>query len=283
MSVDYEVSDSIAVITLNRPDVLNAFNQSMVGLMTDALDAADRDDEVHSVIITGRGRAFCAGADLSGDDRFDGVLKAPQAVPRDGGGEVTLRIFGMHKPVIAAINGAAVGVGATMILPADFRLASSTARFGFVFARRGINMESCSSWFLPRLVGLEKSLEWVYTGRVFGADEALSAGLIRSIHEPDDLLPAARAFAHELRSASSSVSLAACRQLMWRMLGAPHPVIANRIESRTLNVLMRSGDAAEGVASFLEKRDAVFRDQVSTELPPDLFDDWPPPAFPDWR
>jgi enoyl-CoA hydratase/carnithine racemase len=282
MDIEYDVDEGIATVTLNRPEVMNAFRRSMVEQMTEALDRADSDDAVHSVIITGSGRAFCAGADLSGGDRFDSIVKSPDFVPRDGGGVVALRMFAMRKPVIAAVNGAAVGIGATITLPADFRLAASTARFGFVFARRGVTMEACSSWFLPRLVGMDKGLEWVYSGRVFDADEALSSGLVRSVHAADELIQAARSLALDLSRASSSVSIALCRQMMWRMTGAPHPIIANRVESRALNVSMRSADATEGVASFFERRAADFRGRVSTEVPYDLFQDWPQPVFSDW-
>ncbi len=282
MEIEYEVDEGIATVTLNRPEALNAFIMPMIEQLTNALDRADQDDAVHAVILTGSGRAFCAGADLSGEDRWDSIVSSTDSVPRDAGGLVALRMFSMRKPVIAAINGAAVGVGATITLPADFRLASTAARFGFMFARRGISMESCSSWFLPRLVGMDKSLQWVYSGEIFGAEEALSSGLVRSVHPPEELMPAARSLAFDLHSRSSSVSIALCRQMMWRMLGAPHPIVANRVESRALSVSMTSVDAVEGVNSFFEKREANFEGRVSAEQLEDVFRDWPVPVYPDW-
>ncbi|MGZ4679838.1 MAG: enoyl-CoA hydratase-related protein, partial [Ilumatobacteraceae bacterium] len=232
------------------------------------------DDDVRAVIVTGAGRGFCAGADLStGGATFakgGSDEQTSAAVPRDGGGMVSLRIFECTKPVIAAINGAAVGVGITMALPMDIRLASTSAKIGFVFARRGIVPEACSAWFLPRLVGISQALEWCYSGRVFGADEALAGGLVRSIHEPDDLLPAARAFAAELVDQSAPVSVALTRRMLWSMLTADHPMEAHRVDSRAILQRGRSADAREGVESFLEKRPAVFTDRVSDGLP-DVF------------
>ncbi len=270
-----DLSEGIFTITLNRPDKMNAFNNAMMHDLIAAFDYADADDAVRAVIVTGAGdRAFCAGADLSaGDKTFDYAalgskpidLSHPDA--RDGGGRVTLRIFQCRKPVIGAINGAAVGVGATIQLPMDFRLASSTARFGFVFARRGIVPEAASSWFLPRLVGVSKALEWSYSGRVFDAQEALTGGLVRSIHAPGDLILAARAFAHELTHDSAAVSIALTRQMMWRMMGAAHPMEAHKLDSRAIWSRGASADAKEGVMSFLEKRNALYPDQVSTDMP----------------
>jgi enoyl-CoA hydratase/carnithine racemase len=232
--------------------------------------------------MTGSGRAFCAGADLSsGGKTFEkggSDITDKGGVVRDGGGLVSLRIFELKKPVIAAINGAAVGVGATMTLPMDIRLASTKAKFGFVFAKRGIVPEACSSWFLPRLVGISQAAEWVYTGRLFSAEEALSGGLVRSIHEPEDLLPAAYAIAREIADNTSPVSVALSRQMMWRMLGANHPMEAHRVDSRGIQMRGRSADAKEGVVSFLEKRPAVFTDKVSDGLPA-IFPNWEDPEF----
>jgi enoyl-CoA hydratase/carnithine racemase len=255
--------------------------------MIAAFDLVDGDDDVRAVIVTGDGRGFCAGADLSGggdtfaaggSDVDSGVSHGGRVVPRDGGGLVTLRIFECTKPVIAAINGPAVGVGVTMTLPMDIRMASTAAKFGFVFARRGIVPEACSSWFLPRLVGISQAAEWCYSGRVFGPDEALAGRLVRSVHAPDELLPAARAIATDIAANTSPVSVALTRQMLWRMLGADHPMEAHRIDSRGILERGRSADAAEGVTSFLEKRPAVFPMKVSDGLP-DVFPDWQPPTF----
>ena len=282
-----DVADGIATITLNRPDKLNAFTGQMMNDMIAAFDATDADDSVRVVIVTGAGRGFCAGADLSAGgstfnqsralDRASDVEKA-NAVVRDGGGRLTLRIFDSLKPVIAAVNGPAVGVGVTMQLAMDFRLASTAGRFGFVFARRGITPEACSSYFLPRLVGLQTALEWCYTGRVFTADEAKEKGLVRSVHEPDDLLPAARALAREIADNTAPVSVALTRQLLWRMLGAEHPMIAHRADSRGIQARGVSGDTREGVEAFLEKRPPRFPDKVSSDLP-DLWPQWSAPDF----
>jgi enoyl-CoA hydratase/carnithine racemase len=280
--ISYDVHDSIATLTLSRPEKLNAFTLTMMRELIDAFDLADADDAVRAVIVTGEGRAFCAGADLSGGgatfDHTQTDAHKSGRVPRDGGGVVSLRIFRSHKPVIAAINGAAVGVGATMTLPMDVRLASTAARFGFVFSRRGIVPEAASSWFLPRVVGISRALEWTYSGRVFDAEEALEGGLVRSLHAPDDLLPAARELASEIAANTSPVSVALARQMMWRMLGAGHPMSAHRVDSRAILSRGQSADAHEGVASFLEKRDAVFTDRVSDGLP-DVFPEWDEPDF----
>jgi enoyl-CoA hydratase/carnithine racemase len=255
----------------------------MMSELIAAFDASDADDDVRAVIVTGKGRGFCAGADLgAGGDTFKGgggaTPSGPENVPRDGGGMVSLRIFESTKPVIAAVNGPAVGVGVTMTLPMDVRLASTQARFGFVFARRGIVPEACSSWFLPRVVGISRAAEWVYTGRVFDADEALAGGLVRSIHDPDDLLPAARALAAEIADNTAPVSVALSRLMLWRMLGANHPMEAHKVDSRGVRVRGRSADAEEGVTAFLEKRPAVFPVKVSEGLP-DIFPGWSPPDF----
>ncbi|WP_420392080.1 crotonase/enoyl-CoA hydratase family protein [Acuticoccus sp.] len=272
-TVRVEVADRVMTVTLSRPEKLNAFNAAMREALIAAFDRADADDEVRAVIVTGEGRAFCAGADISagaggfGNPGASGDADWGDERLRDGGGLVTLRIFRCLKPVIAAVNGAAVGVGATMQLPMDVRLASDAARFGFVFARRGIVPEACSSWFLPRVVGVSTALEWCYTGRVFDAREALEAGLVRSLHAPDDLMPAARALAAEIADHAAPVSVALTRQMMWRMLGARDPMEAHRIDSRGIAARVASGDAAEGVGSFLEKRAAAFPDRVSRDMP----------------
>jgi enoyl-CoA hydratase/carnithine racemase len=269
--IAYEVTDGIATVTLDRPDKLNAFTDRMMGELLDAFDRVDADDDVRVVVLTGRGRGFCAGADLSaGGATFD-YRPATGEVPRDGGGRVSLRIFDSAKPVIAAINGPAVGVGVTMTLPCDVRLASTAARFGFVFAKRGIVPEACSSWFLPRVVGISQAAEWVYTGRVFGADEALAGGLVRSVHAPDELLGAARGLAGEMAAGTPPVSVALSRRMLWRMLGASHPGEAHRVDSLGIYLRGKSADAREGIASFLEKRPPVFPDRVSEGLP-ELFD-----------
>jgi enoyl-CoA hydratase/carnithine racemase len=281
--IAYEVADNIAAVTLDRPEQLNAFTGTMMYELLDAFDRVDADDEVRAVIVTGRGRGFCAGADLSGGgETFSrgggGESAGPQGVPRDGGGLVTLRIFRCLKPVIAAINGPAVGVGVTMTLPMDIRMASTTAKIGFVFARRGIVPEACSSWFLPRLVGIQQASEWVYTGRVMSAAEAEAGGLLRSVHPPEELLPAARALATEIAANTAPVSVALSRQMLWRMLGESHPMAAHRVDSRGILERGRSDDAREGVVSFLEKRPPAFPVRVSDGLP-DIFPGWQEPEF----
>lgn len=280
--ITYDVSDGIATITLHRPDKMNAFTGRMMHDIISALDQTDADDDVKAVIFTGSGRAYCAGADLSsGGETFakgGSDVQTKQGVPRDGGGLVSLRIFNSVKPVIGAINGAAVGVGVTMTLPMDIRLASDTAKFGFVFAKRGIVPEACSSYFLPRLVGIQQATEWVYTGRVFNADEALSGGLVRSVHAPNDLLPAARSLALEIAENTAPVSIALSRRMMWRMLGASHPMEAHRVDSRGIMERGKSADSKEGVMSFLEKRPAVYPDRVSDGMP-DIFPNWQDPEF----
>jgi enoyl-CoA hydratase/carnithine racemase len=270
--IAYDVADGVLTITLDRPDRLNAFTVTMQQELVDAFDRADADDGVRVVIITGRGRGFCAGADLGGGGGSFDRSDRQRAEFRDEGGLVSLRIFESRKPVIAAINGPAVGVGITMTLPMDIRLASDTARIGFVFARRGLVPEACSSWFLPRLVGISQAMEWVATGRVFPAEEALAGGLVRSVHPPDDLLPAAHAIAHEIVDNTSAVSVALSRQMLWRMLGASHPLDAHRVDSRGIFHMGRSPDAVEGVTSFLEKRSPRFPMRVSSDLP-GIFDE----------
>lgn len=280
--IDYAVEDRVATITLNRPDKLNAFTRTMMAEIIEALDLADADDAVRAVIVTGAGRGFCAGADLAaGAETFsDGELsdETDAEFRRDGGGTVTLRMFAMNKPIIGAINGPAVGIGATMTLPMDIRLAGDRARFGFVFTRRGIVPEACSSWFLPRIVGISRAQEWTLTGRVFDAQEALEGGLVRSVHPTDNLLPVARDLAAEIADNTAPVSVALSRLMMWRMLGAAHPMEAHRVDSRGIQLRGRSRDVAEGVMSFLEKRPAAFPDTVSADMP-DIFPDWQEPEF----
>ena len=275
-----ELNDNVVTITLNRPERLNAFTATMGDELRAAFDNADADDEVRAVIVTGAGRGFCAGADLErGGETFTGrAREESDPVPRDGGGRLTLRIFESTKPVIAAINGPAVGIGATMTLPMDVRLASESARVGFVFSRRGIVPEACSSWFLPRLVGISRAMEWVATGRVFDAKEALEGGLVRSVHPAGDLLAAAGALAREIVDNAAPVSVALARMMMWRMLGAEHPMIAHRADSRGMYYRGASADAAEGITSFLEKRPAQFTDRVSDGLP-DVMPGWTSPDF----
>lgn len=266
----YEVEENILTITLDRPEVLNAFNNNMLEELLDACDRADADDSVKAIVVTGAGRAFCAGADLSsGGKTFNSDARNDResGINPDGGGRLTLRLYELNKPIIAAINGPAVGVGVTMTLAMDIRLASTQAKFGFVFARRGIVPEACSSYFLPRAVGISKALEWCYSGKVFPAQEAMDGGLLRSLHQPEDLLTEARAIAAEIRDNTAPVSVAMVRHMMWKMLGADHPMEAHKIDSRGVYYRGRSADAKEGVESFLEKRDANYPCQVSGDMP----------------
>ena len=277
--IQYGVADNIATITLDRPDQLNAFTGRMMVELIDAFDQTDADDDVRAVIVTGAGRGFCAGADLSaGGETYDtdalGGTRERSGGPRDGGGLLTLRIFESLKPVIAAINGPAVGVGITMTLPMDIRLAADDAKIGFVFAKRGLVPEAASSWFLPRAVGVSRAMEWVATGRVFLAPEALEAGLVRSIHPKGELLDVARALGREIAENTAPVSVALSRQMLWRMLGADHPMEAHKIDSRAIDTRGASEDVREGVLSFLEKRPARYPMKVSTGMP-----DW----FPWWQ
>lgn len=281
----YDVADGIATITMHRPEKMNAFTNVMMREMCAAFDLVDADDAVRAVIVTGSGdRAFCAGADLTPDGGGDVFASRSEVETlsdervRDSGGRLTLRIFQCKKPVIGAINGAAVGIGATMQLPMDFRLASDTARFGFVFARRGIVPEAASSWFLPRLVGMQQALEWCMTGRVFNADEALQGGLVRSTHAPADLMDAARALAREIADNTAPVSIALTRAMLWRLSAAEHPMAAHQIDSRAIYRRSRSGDAKEGISSFLEKRAPVYPDKVSADMP-DFFPWWDEPVY----
>src|SRR3954454_17862523 len=275
----YDVDGPVLTITLNRPDKLNAFTFTMMKELLDAFDRADADDDVRVIIVTGAGRGVCAGADLAaGDGTFDyrdsSGAEAKIEDARDGGGLVTLRIFESTKPVIAAVNGPAVGVGVTMTLAMDVRLASNQARFGFVFARRGLVPEAASSWFLPRVVGIGQALEWVMTGRVFPAEEALAGRLVRSLHAPVDLLPAARALALEIAENTSPTSVARSRHMLWRMLGADHPMEAHKVDSRIIWERGRTADAREGVMSFLEKRPAEFPGKVSSDSDMGSFFPW---------
>lgn len=286
-TIRYEIAEQILTITLSRPEKLNAFNAAMQRELIEAFDAADRDDNIRAIIVTGAGRAFCAGADLSsGADTFDrdskrgairrladGRVDYSDANVRDGGGQVTLRIFKCLKPVIAAVNGPAVGIGVTMQLAMDIRIASEDARFGFVFSQRGIVPEAASSWFLPRIVGISQALEWCYTGRVFPAREALAGRLVSKVVPPDQLLPTARQLAGEIAARTAPVSIALIRQMMWRMLGADDPMEAHKVDSRGIYTRGRSEDVKEGVMSFLEKRPANFKNKVSSDMP-DFFPWW---------
>jgi len=287
-----DLAENIFTITINRPHKLNALNLTMIRELIDAFDQADADDAARAIIVTGAGRAFCAGADLSlGGGTFDREARAdrppvpngPDGKPdlshdsaRDGGGRMTLRMFNCRKPVIAAVNGAAVGIGVTMLLPMDARIASSEARFGFVFSQRGIVPEAASSFFLPRLVGIAQALDWCYSGRVFGPEEALAGRLVSRVVAPEDLIPAARALARSYINATAPVSVALIRQMMWRMLGASHPMEAHRIDSKAMFHRGRSADVKEGITSFLEKRPAKFTETVSRDLPELPFGEEPP-------
>jgi enoyl-CoA hydratase/carnithine racemase len=270
-TIGYSIdNDGIATVTLDRPDELNALTLQMAGELVAVMDEIDGDDEVCAAVFTGRGRAFCAGADLSGGTRIferaaaDGFQMSRDA---DYGGTISRRLFESTKPLIAAINGPAVGVGITATLPMDVRLASDTARIGFVFGRRGLVPEACSSWFLPRLVGISQALEWIYTGRLFGAAEAQRAGLVRSVHPPAELLPAAYALAREMTAHSSAVSIAISRRMLWQMLGAGSPELAHELDSRGIFYLHTDADCQEGVAAFLAKRPASFPMRVPRDLP----------------
>ena len=277
-----EVSEQILTITLNRPERLNAWTPTMAQELIEAFDQADGDDGVRVVIVTGAGRGFCAGADLAGGGETFDYREREDAdaglVPRDNGGVVVLRIYACTKPVIAAINGPAVGVGATMTLPMDIRLAADDARMGFVFVRRGIVPEACSSWFLPRIVGISRAMEWVATGRVFSAQEGLDGGLLRSLHPSGELLDAARDIAREIAEHTAPVSVALARRMLWTMLGAEHPMLAHRADSRGMFYRGQSADATEGITAFLQKRPAQFPERVS-DGPPDILPGWTAPKF----
>ena len=268
----YEVSDGILLLTLNQPEVMNAVNAGTCAELTAAFGYADNDDGVRVIIVTGAGRAFCAGANLSDDSNREAIInglagKADIAPHRDDGGVVCLRIYDMKKPVIAAINGPAVGFGITLTLPMDVRIAVKGAKMGFVFARRGIILDGAATWFLPRLVGMGAAAEWVYSGRVFSAQEAYDKRLVSELVEPEELIPRAREIATGIANNSSAISVALCRQMMWKMLGADHPMEAHILESRALNWIYGEKDVQEGVASFLEKRPARFPMKTSTDMP----------------
>jgi len=284
----YEIEDKILTITLNRPDRLNAFTGQMMDELISAFKQAGEDDDVRVIIVTGSGRGFCAGADLGAGEASFNRDKNPRSPKtedkenlewiRDGGGRTTLAIFDCPKPVIAAINGPAVGVGVTMTLPMDIRLASKKAKFGFVFARRGLVPEAASSWFLPRIVGISKALEWTYSGKVFSAEEACEGGLVRSVHEEEDLLSAAKEIATEIIENTSAVSVSMTRHMLWKMLGANHPMEAHQVDSRAIYELGKGEDVKEGVNSFLEKRSPNFPSKVSRDMP-DFFPWWDPKVF----
>ena len=284
----YELEEKILTITLNRPDRLNAFTGQMMDELILAFKEAGQDDDVRVIIVTGAGRGFCAGADLeAGGANFnrDAKNKGQKTSDkenlewiRDGGGRTTLAIYDCPKPIIAAINGPAVGVGVTMTLPMDIRLASDKARFGFVFARRGLVPEAASSWFLPRIVGISKALEWTYSGRVFPAQEALEGGLVRSIHAQEDLLSIAKDLASEIIENTSPVSISMTRHMLWKMLGADHPMEAHKVDSRAIYELGKSKDVEEGVNSFLEKRSPNFPSKVSKDMP-EFYPWWEPKEF----
>ena len=278
--ISLDISEGIATLTLNRPEKMNAFTNTMMNEIIDAMDQTDADDSVRAVIFTGAGtRAFCAGADLTPDDGravfsdSNPVDDLSDSRVRDGGGKLTLRLFQSKKPLISACNGAAVGVGATMQLPMDIRLASDTARFGFVFARRGIVPEACSSWFLPKIVGVNQALEWCMTGRIFDAQEALRGGLVRSVHPQAELMDAARGIAREIADNTSAVSVAMTRAMLWRLPSGDHPMEAHKVDSRAIYRLSKGLDATEGVQSFLEKRAPVFPAKVSADMP-DFYPWW---------
>jgi enoyl-CoA hydratase/carnithine racemase len=283
--ISYDVQGPVALVTLDRPEKMNAFTRTMMAEIIDAMDEADGDDRVRAVIFTGSGdRAFCAGADLTPEGGGH-VFSDPNPVEdlsdervRDGGGRLTLRLFNAKKPLISACNGVAVGVGATMQLPMDIRLCADTARFGFVFARRGITPEAASSWFLPRLVGMQTALEWCMTGRIFDAGEALAKGLVRSVHRQQDLLGAGLGLAHESAEKKPAVSVEVTRAMIWRLSAAEHPMMAHRIDSRAIYRLSRGADAREGVASFLEKRSPAYPDTVSGDMP-DFYPWWEEPEY----
>jgi len=272
---NYETLDAtrdkkVLTIQFTRPEKMNTFSGQMLKDILEVLDDAEKDDEVRAVIFTGSGKAFCAGADLSsGEDTFDmsDRQKKDQNVQRDTGGVLTLRLFDFKKPLIAAINGAAVGVGVTMTLPMDIRICSDRAKFGFVFAKRGIVPEACSSWFLPKIVGISNALQWCLSGKIFQPTEALEKGLITEITSEEDLLKRAKEIASDFVDSTSSLSVTLIRQMLWKMLGADHPMEAHKVDSRGVYFLGKTGEASEGVLSFLEKRDPNFPGKVSKDLP----------------
>ena len=266
-TIKTEISERIMTITINRPERMNVYNTQMKDELISALDAADRDDEVKVIIVTGEGRAFCAGKDLEQSSTHE-IEDIPMEDFRDTGGLLSLRIYEMKKPMIAAINGAAVGIGITMTLPMDIRIASTNAKMGFVFTRRGISPEACSGWFLPRIVGLSKAMEWMLSGRLLSATEALEGGLVSRVVPPEELLPTARTLALEIANHTSSVSVALVRQLLLTMLGADHPMESHKLESKMVYWTRKQADAQEGILSFFEKRNPNFSMKVSSDMPP---------------
>jgi len=284
-TIKYEVANGIAIITLNRPEVYNAMTSVISNELISAFDLTDADDEVRVVIVTGAGKAFCSGADLSkGADIFDrskqtegrtvartlddsGAFDYSDESIRDGGGKLALRIYQSLKPIIGAVNGVGVGVGAAMLLPMDICIASEKARLGFVYARRGIVFECCASWFLPRIVGIAKALEWSFSGPILQADELLQDRLVSKVVPADELMPAALAVAQEMVDNTAPVSIALMRQMAWQRLGMTHPMDAHKIESRGICTWGKSADAKEGVQSFIEKRPPQFPGKVSSDMP----------------
>ncbi|KUG03997.1 enoyl-coa hydratase [hydrocarbon metagenome] len=276
--IKYEIQERVLTITINRPDRLNAFTRFMRDEIIDALDHAEADDNIRAIIVTGEGRGFCAGMDLQEGGATFNYNEVSQDEHRDGGGVLALRIYNLKKPIIAAINGPAVGVGLTMTLPMDIRIASTTAKMGIVFARRGIVIDACSSWFLPRVIGVGNALEWALTGKVFSAQEALSCGLVSKVVEPEDVVPTARAIALEISRNVAPVSAALTRQLIWSMVGADHPMAAHRVESKCFHYLGQRADAKEGISAFLEKRLPDFTMSPQKDMP-DFYPWSPEPDF----
>jgi enoyl-CoA hydratase/carnithine racemase len=273
--INCHFSDHIFTIMLNRPEKLNAFTSIMCQEIVDALTGADKDDEVKAIIVTGAGRAFCSGLDLSPDSKASAwrINTSTSEANRDPAGIITLTIYDMITPVIAAINGPAVGVGITMTLPMDIRLASESAKIAFPFTRRGLTNEGASSWFLPRLVGMGKATEWILTGRMIDAGEALSSGLINELVAPDDLLPRAVSIARDIVENTSQISVALCRQLLWKMHSAAHPMDVHRIDSKTLMWSFEQADIQEGINAFIEKRPPIFPMKPGNDLP-DFYPWW---------
>ncbi|MDR7084140.1 enoyl-CoA hydratase/carnithine racemase [Arthrobacter ginsengisoli] len=281
-TINYTVDDRILTIELNRPEKMNAVTPQMREELISAFTQADQDPEVRVIVVTGSGKAYCAGADVSGgaktfDPKGRGWADTMEDF-RDGGGQITLRIFESTKPVIGAINGVAAGLGATMLLPMDILLASETARIGFVFAKRGLVPEACATWFLPKKVGLSRAAEWCYTGRLIPAQEALESGLVRSVHAPEDLLPAAYELAREIADNTAPVAVGMIRQMLWRFAGSDHPMDAHRVDSKINFTLGRSGDVEEGISAFLEKRTPVFPGKLPEDAPAG-YPWWQEPAF----
>ena len=275
--IRYEVADRVATVTLDRPDARNAMTYGMLEDLLEIFDAIDADDDVRVAVVTGTGRFFSAGTDISGDTAGF-APGSPDFEPlrgtgRDVGGELAIRIFDCTKPVIAAINGTAVGIGVTLTLPMDVRIAADDARFGIPFVRRGIVPESCATWFLPRVVGITRAIDWAITGRIFPAAEAREAGLVSDLVPADQVLPRAYEIAAEIAEQTAPISVALTRQLMWKLLGAEHPMLANQLESKALVAVQRGPDTAEGIASFLEKRAPRFTQRPSRDLP-DFYPWW---------